>query len=167
MIEEKLKKIYQLMEELQDKKYKEQYNKLLEVNKNIGSFEDFVKRENEMYENIEVNQEKLDDVFLERNSIKKENITIDIYLIHYNHIDSVQLDENYRPLPLNEKEVFEYGSVITFNIKDGQYSINGLFSGVEKDKINATIKYNDLKEKIYTSSQDEIINLIEKEIKNS
>lgn len=167
MIEEKLKKIYQLMEELQDKKYKEQYNKLLEVNKNIGSFEDFVKRENEVYENIEVNQEKLDDVFLERNSIKKENITIDIYLIHYNHIDPVQLDENYRPLPLNEKEVFEYGSVITFNIKDGQYSINGLFSGIEKDKINATIKYNDLKEKIYTSSQDEIINLIEKEIKNS
>ncbi len=167
MIEEKLKKIYQLMEELQDKKYKEQYNKLLEVNKNIGSFEDFVKRENEVYENIEVNQEKLDDVFLERNSIKKENITIEIYLIHYNHIDPVQLDENYRPLPLNEKEVFEYGSVITFNIKDGQYSINGLFSGIEKDKINATIKYNDLKEKIYTSSQDEIINLIEKEIKNS
>lgn len=167
MIEEKLKKIYQLMEELQDKKYKEQYNKLLEVNKNIGSFEDFVKRENEVYENIEVNQEKLDDVFIERNSIKKENITIEIYLIHYNHIDPVQLDENYRPLPLNEKEVFEYGSVITFNIKDGQYSINGLFSGIEKDKINATIKYNDLKEKIYTSSQDEIINLIEKEIKNS
>lgn len=167
MIEEKLKKIYQLMEELQDKKYKEQYNKLLEINKNIGSFEDFVKRENEVYENIEVNQEKLNDVFLERNSIKKENITIDIYLIHYNHIDPVQLDENYRPLPLNEKEVFEYGSVITFNIKDGQYSINGLFSGIEKDKINAMIKYNDLKEKIYTSSQDEIINLIEKEIKNS
>lgn len=167
MIEEKLKKIYQLMEELQDKKYKEQYNKLLEINKNIGSFEDFVKRENEVYENIEVNQEKLNDVFLERNSIKKENITIDIYLIHYNHIDPVQLDENYRPLPINEKEVFEYGSVITFNIKDGQYSINGLFSGIEKDKINAMIKYNDLKEKIYTSSQDEIINLIEKEIKNS
>lgn len=167
MIEEKLKKIYQLMEELQDKKYKEQYNKLLEINKNIGSFEDFVKRENEVYENIEVNQEKLNDVFLERNSIKKENITIDIYLIHYNHIDPVQLDENYRPLPLNEKEVFEYGSVITFNIKDGRYSINGLFSGIEKDKINATIKYNDLKEKIYTSSQDEIINLIEKEIKKS
>lgn len=167
MIEEKLKKIYQLMEELQDKKYKEQYNKLLDVNKNIGSFEDFVKRENEVYENIEVNQEKLNDVFLERNSIKKENMIIDIYLIHYNHIDPVQLDDNYRPLPLNEKEVFEYGSVITFNIKDGQYSINGLFSGIEKDKINATIKYNDLKEKIYTSSQDEIINLIEKEIKNS
>lgn len=167
MIEEKLKKIYQLMEELQDKKYKEQYNKLLEINKNIGSFEDFVKRENEVYENIEVNQEKLNDVFLERNSIKKENITIDIYLIHYNHIEPVQLDENYRPLPINEKEVFEYGSVITFNIKDGQYSINGLFSGIEKDKINATIKYNELKEKIYTSSQDEIINLIEKEIKNS
>lgn len=167
MVEERLEKIYHQMEELQDKKYKEQYNKLLEVNKNIGSFEDFVKRENEVYENIEVNQEKLDDVFLERNSIKKENITIEIYLIHYNHIDPVQLDENYRPLPLNEKEVFEYGSVITFNIKDGQYSINGLFSGIEKDKINATIKYNDLKEKIYTSSQDEIINLIEKEIKNS
>lgn len=164
MVEERLKKIYHQMEELQEKKYKEQYNKLLDFDKSIGSFEDYLKREKEIYDNVEVKQDKLADAFLERDSIRKDNISIDLYLIHYNHVDSVQLDENYRPLPLNEREVFEYGSVITFNVKDGQYNMNGLFSGIEKDKINAMIKYNDLKEKMYTLSENEILDIIEKDI---
>lgn len=164
MVEERLEKIYHQMEELQEKKYKEQYNKLLDFDKSIGSFEDYLKREKEIYDNVEVKQDKLADAFLERDSIRKNNISIDLYLIHYNHVDSVQLDENYRPLPLNERKVFEYGSVITFNVKDGQYNINGLFSGIEKDKINAMIKYNDLKEKMYTLSENEILDIIEKDI---
>lgn len=164
MVEERLEKIYHQMEELQEKKYKEQYNKLLDFDKSIGSFEDYLKREKEIYDNVEVKQDKLADAFLERDSIRKDNISIDLYLIHYNHVDSVQLDENYRPLPLNEREVFEYGSVITFNVKDGQYNINGLFSGIEKDKINAMIKYNDLKEKMHTLSENEILDIIEKDI---
>ena len=164
MVEERLEKIYHQMEELQEKKYKEQYDRLLDFDKSIGSFEDYLKREKEIYDNVEVKQDKLADAFLERDSIRKDNISIDLYLIHYNHVDSVQLDENYRPLPLNEREVFEYGSVITFNVKDGQYNINGLFSGIEKDKINAMIKYNDLKEKMYTLSENEILDIIEKDI---
>lgn len=164
MVEERLEKIYHQMEELQEKKYKEQYDKLLDFDKSIGSFENYLKREKEIYDNVEVKQDELADAFLERDSIRKDNISIDLYLIHYNHVDSVQLDENYRPLPLNEREVFEYGSVITFNIKDGQYNINGLFSGIEKDKINAMIKYNDLKEKMYTLSENEILDIVEKDI---
>ena len=164
MVEEKLKRIYNLMEELQEKRYKEQYDKLLEIDKNIGTFEDFVKEENAIYDKVEVKQDKLANVFLERNTIKKDNICIELYLIHYNHVDPVQLDENYKPLPLNEREIFEYGSVITFNIENKQYNINGLFSGIEKDKINAMIKYNDLKEKMYTLSENEILDIIEKDI---
>lgn len=164
MVEERLEKIYHQMEELQEKKYKEQYDRLLDFDKSIGSFEDYLKREKEIYDNVEVKQDKLADAFLERDSIRKDNISIDLYLIHYNHVDSVQLDENYRPLPLNEREIFEYGSVITFNVNDGQCNINGLFSGIEKDKINAMIKYNDLKEKMYTLSENEILDIIEKDI---
>ena len=164
MVEERLEKIYHQMEELQEKKYKEQYDRLLDFDKSIGSFEDYLKREKEIYDNVEVKQDKLADAFLERDSIRKDNISIDLYLIHYNHVDSVQLDENYRPLPLNEREIFEYGSVITFNVNDGKCNINGLFSGIEKDKINAMIKYNDLKEKMYTLSENEILDIIEKDI---
>lgn len=161
MIDVRLKKIFDLAKEVEENNYKKEYENLLQIDNSIGSFHNYVKKEEEQFNNVEVDSKKVEDAYIEKEEIKKDSVLFSLYLIHYNHIDPIEFDENYKPLPLKEKEIFEYGAIITFDDDNGSYNINSLFSGIEEEKTQALEKYNELKNNIQKSSEEELLKEIE------
>lgn len=166
MINAKFKKIYDLSNQLQEKNYRDDYERLSKIEKNIGSFEEYLKNEmNESNRDISDERKKqLEDAYISKDKITKGDIVFNLYLIHFLHTDPIELDDNYKPLPLKENKVFEYGAVVSTSDETGYYSISGVFGGVDNDDHIALDKYNVLKSRIENTPLDELLDEIEKSI---
>lgn len=166
MINTKFKKIYELSNELQEKYYKEDYERLSKIEKDIGTFEEYVNNEKKESNRVipDDRKKQIEDAYILKDSITKEDIVFSLYLVHFMHTDPIEFDENYKPLPLKEKEIFEYGAVVSTTDETGYYSISGVFGGVENDDHIAQDKYNVLKSRIENTSLDELLDEIENSI---
>lgn len=166
MINTKFKKIYELSNELQEKYYKEDYERLSKIEKDIGTFEEYVNNEKKESNRVipDDRKKQIEDAYILKDSITKEDIVFNLYLVHFVHTDPIEFDENYKPLPLKEKEIFEYGTVVSTNDEKGYYSISGVFGGVEYDDHIAQDKYNVLKSRIEKTSLNELLDEIENSI---
>lgn len=165
MINIKFKKIYELSTELQQKYYRQDYERLLQIDNNIGTFNEFVENENTKLKNISSDKnQNLNDIYISKDNIQKDNITFELYLIHYIHTDPTMLDKNYHVLPLTEKEIFEYGAIVSLTDDNGFYDISGVFGGIENNKEDAILKYNTLKDMIEKKSIIELLDEIEDSI---
>ncbi len=165
MIDIKFKKIYELSKELQQKYYKQDYDRLLQIDNNIGTFDEYVEHENKKQKNIssDINKNS-NDAYISKDIIQKDKITFRLYLIHYIHSDPTMLDENYHVLSLTEKEIFEYGATVSLTNDSGSYDISGVFGGIEDNKEDAILKYNALKNMIEKKSVMELLEKMEKSI---
>ena len=162
MVVEKFKEIYKLAEELQIKYYKEEYENIKRIDDNICTFEEYL--DNQIQKtNVEVNK---DDNIILRDTIKKENLIVNIYLMKFKQIEPVQLDEDYKVLPLEEKIIYQYGAIITMPIEEGFIDINDLFTNYANNEEEAKEEYTKLKNKLEKLSEDEMLIEVEKEIKN-
>jgi len=162
VVVEKFKEIYKLVEELQMKYYKEEYENLKRIDSNICTFEEYL--DNQIQKtNTEVNK---DDSIILKDTIKKENLIVNIYLMKFKQIEPVKLDENYKVLPLEEKIVYQYGAILTMPIEEGFIDINDVFSNYASDEEQAKDEYTKLKNKLEKLSEDELLSEVEKEIKN-
>ena len=150
------KNIYNLVEKLQLKNYEKEYQRLLALDNEIGSFEDYVIKSKKSKDNLNTNDNCHKNAIIINDVIKKENISINLYLINFKHIEQPELDENYKPLPLREKNIYEYGTVITFEDVSGEYAIENAFSGIEDTKELAETKYKNLKEETGASVHNPI-----------
>lgn len=160
------KKVFELSQKLQEKNDRKLYNELSKHDKQIGTFEDFIEQEKKD-NNKELSEErkkKVEDAYISRDKIVKDTLIFDLYLFHFKHIDPIEFDDNYKPLPLKEKEVYEYGAVVSTEDKDGYYDITGVFCGIDEDEHFAHDKYNALKSRIEKSSEEELLKDIEKQI---
>ena len=101
----------------------------------------------------------LDYIFL-------ENLIVNIYLMKFKQIEPVQLDEDYKVLPLEEKIIYQYGAIITMPIEEGFIDINDLFTNYANNEEEAKEEYTKLKNKLEKLSEDEMLIEVEKEIKN-
>lgn len=149
MLEDKIASIFDLAKELQDKKLKEEYTELAKMDATIGSFDNYKK--NEMNNKIKDKNEMVNDVFVCRDDVNKDNLSVGMYLINYEHIEPIKLDDDYKTLPLDKKTIFEYGTVISFLYKNQEFNISGMFGGTELSKDSAINKYNELKKYICES----------------
>ncbi len=159
---DRFKKLYELSEQIHINEYKKEYEKLIKTDNRFESFDDYLEYEKNRQENLE--NIGISDKFICRDKIAKNNITIDLYLLHHSFYDKVSLDENYKPLPLTKKKIFEYGVGIIYSAEDGDYSIVGLFCDSSENKDIAIDKYNELKNKIEKSSENEVLNEVENEL---
>lgn len=100
MIDDRLKKIFDLAKEVEENNYKKEYENLLQIDNSIGSFRDYVKKEEEQFNNVEVDSKKVEDAYIEKEEIKKDSVLFSLYLIHYNHIDPIEFGNDYKPLPI-------------------------------------------------------------------
>lgn len=166
MIDDRLKKIFDLAKEVEENNYKKEYENLLQIDNSIGSFRDYLKKEEEQFNNVEIDSKKVEDAYIEKDEIKKDSVLFSLYLIHYNHIDPIEFDNEYKPLPLKEREIYEYGAIITFDDENGSYDINSLFGGIEEDKAQALKEYNDLKNDILNSSEEDLLKKVENYLLN-
>ena len=164
LLEDRCKKIYNLVKTLQDKQYEKEYNSLVEMGHEVGTLKEFI--DNDKSKFIKEKKRDLDNVYILNDNINKEHISIGMYLINYEHTTPVTLDEDYKPLPLGQKILFEYGTVISFILNDYTLDINGMFSGVEESKEKAIDSYEKLKLKIINMSEDELLTAIEKRALN-
>lgn len=164
MISSKLKNIYSLVEKLQLKNYEEEYKKLLKLDNSIGSFHDYITKYKKQNNALDSVSELHNDLIIFRDTIKKENVIFNLYLISFNHTDFPELDGNYKPLPLKEKCIYEYGTYITFEESEGEYTIENAFSGIEDTKEKAERKYETLKKQINELSLEEVIERLEKSV---
>lgn len=160
------KRIFDLAEQVEEKEYKVEYERLQQVDKSSISFNEYVGEEIKRFNNPNVDNKQVDKAYIKNDKVEKNNILFSIYLIQYNHIDQVILDENYKPLSLKKKELYEYGTIITFSNNIGKYSINNLFGGIEEDKTLAIKKYDELKNIIQNKSEDELLEMMENNLKN-
>lgn len=101
-------------------------------------------------------------MYIFKDDINKGDIYFGLYLINYEHTDPISLDNDYQPLPLNKRLLFEYGVVISFPVDNYDLNISGAFGGIEEDKEIATNKYNQLRQYINTMSEEKILDAIEK-----
>ena len=161
---DRFKKLYDLAEQVHINEYKKEYEELIKTDDSFGSFDDYLEYEKNRQDNLENKNIDISDKFICRDKIIKNNITIDLYLLHHSFYDEVRLDENYKPLPLTKKEIFEYGAGIIYSAEDGDYSIVGLFGGSSEIKDVATGKYNELKNKIGKLSENEVLNEVETDL---
>ena len=162
MLEDKIASIFDLAKELQDKKVKEQYSELAKMDATIGSFDNYKK--NEMNNKIKDKNEMVNDVFVCRDDVNKDNLSVGMYLINYEHIEPIKLDDDYKPLPLDKKTIFEYGTVISFLYKNQEFNISGMFGGTELSKDSAINKYNELKKYIVDTTEDTLLDAIKNNI---
>lgn len=162
MLEDKIASIFDLAKELQDKKLKEEYTELAKMDATIGSFDNYKK--NEMNNKIKDKNEMVNDVFVCRDDVNKDNLSVGMYLINYEHIEPIKLDDDYKPLPLDKKTIFEYGTVISFLYKNQEFNISGMFSGTELSKDSAINKYNELKKYIVDTTEDTLLDAIKNNI---
>lgn len=161
---DRFKKLYELAEQIHINEYKKEYEELIKTDDSFGSFDDYLEYEKNRQDNLENKNIDISDKFICRDKIIKNNITIDLYLLHHSFYDEVRLDENYKPLPLTKKEIFEYGAGIIYSAEDGDYSIVGLFGGSSENKDVAINKYNELKNKIEGLSIEELFDELEHEL---
>ncbi len=162
MLEDKIASIFDLAKELQDKKLKEEYTELAKMDATIGSFDNYKK--NEMNNKIKDKNEMVNDVFVCRDDVNKDNLSVGMYLINYEHIEPIKLDDDYKPLPLDKKTIFEYGTVISFLYKNQEFNISGMFGGTELSKDSAINKYNELKKYIVDTTEDTLLDAIKNNI---
>lgn len=162
MLEDKIASIFDLAKELQDKKLKEEYTELAKIDATIGSFDNYKK--NEMNNKIKDKNEMVNDVFVCRDDVNKDNLSVGMYLINYEHIEPIKLDDDYKPLPLDKKTIFEYGTVISFLYKNQEFNISGMFGGTELSKDSAINKYNELKKYIVDTTEDTLLDAIKNNI---
>lgn len=162
MLEDKIASIFDLAKELQDKKLKEEYTELAKMDATIGSFDNYKK--NEMNNKIKDKNEMVNDVFVCRDDVNKDNLSVGMYLINYEHIEPIKLDDDYKPLPLDKKTIFEYGTVISFLYKNQEFNISGMFGGTELGKDSAINKYNELKKYIVDTTEDTLLDAIKNNI---
>lgn len=155
MIDGKFKEVFELSNELHKKNNEGEYNEHFSDNKSIGMDEDYIKQEK---------QQKIQDAYISKDSYKKENINFDLYLFHFSHTEPIELDDDYKPLPLNNKELYEYGAVISMEDETGYYEISGAFGGIESQEEEAKHKYNTLKNKIEKSLVEELIDELKVDI---
>lgn len=169
MINAKFKEVFDLSNELQIKTCRKVYDGLSKDDKKlIGIFEEFLEQEKKDTER-EITPEKrkkIDDAYILKDIIKKDNLVFDLYLIHLKHIDPIEFDENYKPLPLNEKDIYEYGAVVSLDDNSGHYNISGIFGGADTDEHFARDKYNVIKNKISNSSENELLDELKNDILN-
>lgn len=161
VVVEKFKEIYKLAEELQMKYYKEEYENLKRIDSNICTFEEYLDKQ---LKDINKEENKSDSIIL-KDTIKKDNLIINIYLMKFKQIEQVQLDEDYKVLPLDEKMIYQYGAIITLPIEEGFIDINDVFSNTEFDEEKAKEDYANLKNHLINLTEDELLNEVEKEIK--
>lgn len=166
MINEKFKEVFELSNQLQEKNYKKDYENLSKIDKSIGTFEEYVEKEKQQ-SNREIPEEKrkiIDDAYISKDEIEKSTLKFDLYLFKLKHIDPIEFDENYKPLPLKEKDIYEYGAVVSFPVGNYDLDISGVFGGIEEDKENAINKYNQLRQYINMMSEEKLLDAIEKNI---
>ena len=166
MIKDMFKEVFDLSNQLQEKNYRKSYNELSKLDKSIGTFEEYVEQEKQHFDReIPVEKkEKIKNLYISKDEIKKENLKFDLYLFHLTHTSPIEFDENYKPLPLKENEVYEYGAVVSLEDESGYYNISGVFGGVEDDEELAKEKYNALKIKVENSSEEQLLDNIKNEI---
>jgi len=162
----KFKKVFELSQKLQEKNDRKLYDELSKIDDKMESFEEFIENERKESEKeiSEERKKRVEDAYISKDKIVKDTLTFDLYLFHHTRIDPIEFDENYKPLPLNEKEIYEYGAVVSMEDEKGYYNISGVFGGVEEDDHFAKDKYNALKTKIQNTSEDELLDDIEKQI---
>ena len=162
MIKKSFKEVFELSKKLQEKNYRKIYDELAKSDKNIGSFDDFFKKElnKEIPKSDNVD---IDSLYILKDIIDKDTMKIYLYLFHYTHFNPLEFDDDYKPLPLTDKELYEFGATVVVENKKEHYDIGGVFGGVEDDEHIAKDKYNALKTKIEKLSEDELL----KEIKNN
>lgn len=166
MINEMFKEVFELSNQLQEKNYKKDYENLSKIDKSIGTFEEYVE-EQKQQSNREIPKEKrkiIDDAYISKDEIEKSTLKIDLYLFKLKHIDPIEFDENYKPLPLKEKDIYEYGAVVSMEDENGYYNISGVFGGVDNDEHFALDKYNALKSRVQNTSEEDLLNEIKNEI---
>ena len=153
VVVEKFKEIYKLAEELQMKYSREEYECLKRTDTNIGTFEEYL--DNQIQKtNVEVNK---DDSIILKDTIKKENLIVNTYLMKFKQIEPVQLDDDYKVLPLEEKIMYQYGSILTMPIEEGFIDINDVFSNYVSNEEQAKDEYTKLKNKLEKLSGDELL----------
>ncbi len=166
MINDMFKEVFELSNQLQEKNYKKDFKKISKIDKNIGTFEEYVKREKEEL-NKEIPAEKkeiVENAYISKDTINKECLKFDLYLFRLRHIEPLEFDENYKIKPLKETSIHEYGAVISLEDESGYYNISGVFGGTDEDEHIARDKYNALKMKIEKSSEKELLNEIKNDI---
>ncbi|MBO5096076.1 MAG: hypothetical protein J6B98_04300 [Bacilli bacterium] len=160
----KIKEIYDLAILVQDNNYKREYEQLKKENIDVGTLQDYIDSETEKFNEIKKsNKEISKDIYLFKDTIQKENTIIDLYLIKYLHTNPVELDEDYKVLPLKQEMIYEYGVITTMKIEEGNYSVNNIFGGKENVEQIAIEKYTELKNKIELLSEEQFL----EEVKNS
>lgn len=162
VVVEKFKEIYKLAEELQMKYYKEEYENLKRIDSNICTFEEYLDKQ---LKDINKEENKSYSIIL-KDTIKKDNLIINIYLMKFKQIEQVQLDEDYKVLPLDEKTIYQYGAIITLPIEEGFIDINDVFSNTELAEEKAKEDYANLRNHLINLTEEELLNEVEKEIKN-
>ena len=166
MVNDKFIEVFELSNKLQEKNYRKDYENFSKIDKSIGTFEEYVEREKQQ-SNREIPEEKrkiIDNAYISKDEIEKDTLKFDLYLFHLKHIDPIEFDENYKPLPLKEKDIYEYGTVVSMEDEKGYYNISGVFGGVDSDEHFALDKYNALKLKIQNTSEDDLLNEIKNDI---
>ena len=76
MINTKFKKIYELSNEFQVKYYKEDYERLSKIEKDIGTFEEYVSNENKESNRVipDDRKKQIENAYILKDSITKEDI---------------------------------------------------------------------------------------------
>lgn len=157
MFEEKRKKIFDMMKQLHEKHDKEEHEIKSKITDKVELEDYYQNQKNHNYKD-------LTDVYIFKDDINKGDIYFGLYLINYEHIDSIALDKDYQPLPLNKRLLFEYGAVVSFPVDNYILDISGVFGGIEEDKETAINKYNQLRQYINMMSEEKLLNAIEKNI---
>lgn len=166
MINDKFREVFELSNKLQEKNYRKDYKNLSKIDKKIGTFDEYVENEKKSLDR-EIPAEKkkiIEDAYVAKDTIKKNNLKFDLYLFRLNHIEPLEFDENYRIKPLKEKPIYEYGAVVSLEDEKGYYNISGVFGGVDSDDHIAQDKYNALKSKIKNNSEDSLLDDIKSDI---
>lgn len=166
MTNKKFKEVFELSNQLQEKNNRKLYNQLSKIDKEILTFDEFTKQEKKKLEKeISAENKKLiEESYLAKDSYTKETIQFDLYLFHHTHIEEIEFDNDYKPFPLKQKDIFEYGAVVSLEDESGYYNISGVFGGIDEDEGVAKDKYNALKLKIGSSSEIDLLNEIENDI---
>ena len=166
MINDKFKEVFDLSKKLQEKKYMKDYEELSKFDENIGTFEEYVEQEKKDL-NKEMPRKKtklVEEAYISKDKIKKDNLIFSLYLFQLTHTSPIKFDKDYKPLPLKQNNIYEYGAVASLEDKDGYYDISGVFGGIEPRKDKAEEEYNSLKDKIMNLSENELLDEIKYEI---
>ena len=93
-------------------------------------------------------------------------VRISNYLIGSKKEDVIaNLDENYKVLPLEEKDIYQYGTLITMEINEGYINLDDIFADYKNEEEVARKEYEKLKNNLLKLSKEELLNEIENTIK--